>query len=151
MGCLLNSDLSSIYRERLRDDFNTLQRLYKDNQNYCKAVQAAYQILEQLRLHPQLSAQLSLAGTSVLPEEKELPIYLDFLLRVIEHLLKTELESELLKRIRQGLLHLLPRLWYSPEFSLQIFEKTRSILQKKLICFRILHFNKLLRIWIPIL
>lgn len=122
-------ELSSIYLERLRTTLDVLQQLHKENQDYRKAVQATYQILEQLRLHPQLAGALSLSAAVPLPEE-ELPVYLDFLSRVIEQLLKTGLETELLKRVRQGLTHLLPRLWYSPAYALKTFEKMRPVLEK---------------------
>ncbi|PIQ27790.1 hypothetical protein COW36_07725 [bacterium (Candidatus Blackallbacteria) CG17_big_fil_post_rev_8_21_14_2_50_48_46] len=126
----LDPELSDIYLERLAVAHQSLQHIHRDMRDYQKAVQAAYKILEQLRVHPQLAGALSLSAAIPLPSEEELPIYLDFLSRVIEQLLKSGLEPELLRRIRQGLTFLLPRLWTPPEYQLKAFAKLKPTLRK---------------------
>ncbi|MBT9544481.1 MAG: response regulator [Candidatus Sericytochromatia bacterium] len=124
----IDPELTAVYLERLAVVQELLRQIQRDTLDYQKALKAAYQILEQLRAHPLLGGALSLSPTMPLPSEQELPIFLDFLTRVMDQLLKSGLEPELLRKVRQGLTYLLPRLWTPPEHQQKTFAKLKPSL-----------------------
>jgi diguanylate cyclase (GGDEF)-like protein len=126
---VIDPELTALYLERLAVVQDTLRQIQSDTIDYQKALAAAYQILEQLRAHPLLGGALSLSPTMPLPSEQELPIFLDFLTRVMDQLLKSGLEPELLRKVRQGLTFLLPRLWSPPEYQQKTFDKLKPSLE----------------------
>ncbi len=120
----VEDELYRAYLDCLFLDREQIQDILAQTQTYESAYQAAINLLEHMKLDPNL-ASLNLPDTQTLTP-KQLPLYLDSLHRALWRLYKRGKQVDFLQSIQQELSYLLPKLWQAPQEQNQQLKKLKS-------------------------